>query len=304
MKINNTNLLYLNTFPKKSSNLYYSPISFTSKCNIDDKSFECFENWAKETGFIRDAKLIIQNPKNVIGSGFEGKVYAIPNSENWVIKEYFRSNILQKVEGQPNIVELTDISPKLNIGQAIAKVNLLINDRYVESIFIHKKQKGKSIGINSLLLKTVSDGTADIHLKSLETIANLPQDSFNFLINDINTISSLGYKIDGTTPNNILLDSSNNRLNFVDIADKDTDSNTQYSEVLFSLLGASFSERFFNSDRSDFEKSLAMDFSQIIIQKFITAMNTINARFSKTYNYHSLINSTVFKEYLKRNENK
>ena len=304
MKINNISALYnYNTQLKYNSN-YNFKLSFCSKTDNDGKSFEAFENWARKTSFLTNAKNIIQNPANVIGSGFEGKVYSIPNSDNWVIKEYFRSNILPKVNGQSDIEKVIDISPDLNIGQTIARINLPINDRYTETIFIHKKQEGKPLGVNSLLLKSVTDGTTKTHLDSLNTVASLPNESFSQLIDDIETISKLGYKIDGTTPHNLLLDESNKRINFVDISDKDEDKNTQYGEVLYALLGASFAERFLDSDRSTAEKTKAKDLSQIIIKKFITAMNEKNARFSPTYNFYSLANTTAFREFYKRFNNK
>ena len=301
MNISNLSNTYSYKTKINSFNTYYSScLSFCSAKENKEDSFEKFKNWAIETNFLSKVKQIITNPANIMGSGFEGKVYQIPNSEDWVIKEYFRSNIIPKVNGESQIERVKDISPDLNIGQTIAKVNLPINDSYTETIFIHKKQTGKPIGVNSILMKSINDGTVKTHLQSLKAIADLPAETFNKLIDDIGTVSRLGYKIDGTTPNNILLDSEKQRFNFVDIADIDSDKNNQYSEVLYSLLGASFCERFFESDRPIDEKMQAGQFSDVIMKKFMTAMKEKNAQFSPTYNFYSLVNSTPFREFSKK----
>lgn len=303
MEISSIGLKYQYRKINNNVNNYYI-ISFgNNSCrNTDKKSFINFQNWAAETEFLNNAKSIINNPSNVIGNGFEGEVYSIPNSEEWVIKKYFRSSILPTRNAQKLIEELDDISPELNIGQAIAKINLPLNDRLTETFFIHKKQKGTPIGINAILMNTISDGTTQKHLESLENIANLPQESFNKLIDDIDTISKLGYKIDGTTPNNILFDSKTNSINFVDIADKDSEKNSQYSEVLYPLLGAAFSERFLNSNRSEGEKEKAKELSETIIKKFMLAMKNANVRFSPTYNFYKLTTSTVFIDFTNKHK--
>ena len=303
MKINNLSTYYSYKQPFLSVNRQYSQQTFGCNDSSDSKSFENFKRWANETNFLSNTKQILNNPSNLIGSGFEGKVYAIPNTENWVIKQYFRSNMIPVSKNTPDIELIPDISPELNIGQVIAKVNIPVGERYCETFFVHKKQNGKPIGVNTLLSKSVTDGTTKTHLESLELLANLPQESYKQLIDDIATISELGYKIDGTTPNNILLDSENKRINFVDIADKDPDKNSQYAEVLYCLLGASYGERFLESDRSDKEKTKAKQLSEMIIKKFKTSMNEKKAKFSPTYNCYSLVNTTPFREYMKKYNN-
>ena len=295
-KLSNIHTTKTNNAKYTSNDIFVRRASF-GKTN-DEKTFSSFKKWSDETNFPNHASKITSNPANIIGDGFEGTVYSIPNNDDWVIKTFKRSNLVQYHVDKPEIIEIDDIAPGLNIGQKIASVRIPLNERLSEHFYILKKQTGKPLGVHHILMDNVSAGSTKMHLESLETIAKLPSSSYKKLVDDINYVVDCGYQFDGDTPQNYLLDKENKTINFVDINDLNTDGKSQHSEVLYAILGANFNEKFMNSHRPAEEKELADKLSTVICAKFITAMASTNSKFSNTQHFIQLIKSNAFTKIL------
>ena len=184
-----TNNKHKNTY--NNNDCFVRTISFGN--STDAKTFSEFKKWATETNFLKKASNIMASSENILGNGHEGTVYEIPNCDDWVIKKFKRSNLIQYHVDKPEIIEIDDISPKLNIGQKIASVRIPISDRYSEHFYILKKQNGHPLGVHQLLMNNVSAGSKKMHLDSLEEIAKLPITSYKKLIDDIDFGSIISY---------------------------------------------------------------------------------------------------------------
>lgn len=271
---------------------------FVKSCSFgvkDDKSFNEFKKWAKETDFTSHVSEIIDRTGDILGSGFEGTTYSIPNNDKWVIKQYNRSKVVPEALKKPLISEVKDISPDLNIGQFVASVKIPMNDRLSQHIYILKKQTGRSHGIPHSSNKIVNDATAKQHIDSLKRLAQMPMETYTALVDDITYVTKQGYKFDTDNPYNFMIDFENNRVRFVDIADKlEEKDKTQYGDVLFALLDSDFARTFKDSDRPEKEKASAKMYSYQICSKFVSAMVRKKAKFTSSHNFTKVFVSEPF----------
>lgn len=286
---NNSKVLTYN----RSNDVFIRTTSFSGR--KDNKSFEEFKKWADETDFYSKAVDIVNKSGTILGNGFEGTTYAIPNNEQWVIKQFSRSTIVSEKLSKPKIEKIKDISPDLNIGQFIASVKIPVNDRLAQHMYILKKQTGISHGVPHSMNSQVSDFTSKMHLDSLKRVAQMPIKTYETLIDDIRYVTQRGYKFDTENPYNFMIDTENQRINFVDIADKIEDKEiTQYGDVLFALLDSNFAQTFNESDRPTSEKNDAKRYSARICSKFISAMIRKKASFSFSPDFTKVFISEPF----------
>lgn len=279
----------------RSSDVFIRTTSFSG--SKDDKSFEEFKIWADKTDFYSMAVDIINKSGTILGNGFEGTTYAIPNNEQWVIKQFSRSTLVSEKLSKPKIEKIKDISPDLNIGQFIASVKIPMNDRLAHHMYILKKQTGVSHGVPHSMKDEVNDFTTQMHLKSLKRVAQMPMKTYETLIDDIKYVTTRGYKFDSDNPYNFMIDEKNERINFVDIADKlDDKKNTQYADVLFALLDSNFAQTFSNSSASDHDKYLAELYSRQICSKFVSTMIRKRASFTESSKFTKIFNNKDFEE--------
>lgn len=265
--------------------------------NNDDKSFEAFSQWAEKTNFTDKAIEIINETGKILGDGFEGTTYSIPNNEQWVIKQFKRTNYIQQSLKKPEIKKVKDISPDLNIGQIIASVKIPLNNRFAQHFYVLKKQTGESYGVPHSSKDIVSDSTSKKHIDSLRKMAQLPISTYEQLIDDITYINKRGYKIDADNPYNFMVDWNNKRINFVDIADKLEEKNAkQYGDVLFALLDADFGFNFNLSDRAKSEKDVAKLYSMQICSKFLSSMIRKHVKFDFSSNLSKLLVMQPFEQ--------
>lgn len=280
-----------------NNDVFVRTTSFGAKKKDDVQSFDEFEKWANETNFIANARDYINTGK-IIGSGFEGKTIEIPNCDRWVIKQFDRSSFINQKIKDTEIVKVSDISPKLNVGQFVASVKMPLGHSSCEHFYVLKKQTGISHGVSYDCSDIVTDNTAKQHIESLKRVAKLPQASFDKLIGDIKYITQRGYKLDCSNPYNFMIDEQKQSVNFVDVADKVEKDNNQYGDVLYALLDGEFAENFNKSNRSQKEKDIADIHSRQICSKFIVAMMKKNEKFTDSEKFLKVFNSQVFDEIL------
>ncbi len=272
---------YKNIFQRTpSADSFEKTVSFKSQ--NDDNSFISFAKWAEETDFLSKAKEIAEKTGKILGSGFEGTTYSIPECDKWVIKEFKRSNLIRVNGETKRIIQIKDILPELNAGQAIARVEVPNGPRFVSQYFILKRQNGVSHGITYKYSNDIDEINIKAHLKSLKVLAELPQESFDKCIKDITYITNQGYQIDFLNPYNLMIDNKAKSINFVDINDRLNRNSNQYAEVLYSLLDAAFGEKIIAVPESKASAESA-SLTRIIVEKYFTAMKNNNAKFSSDF---------------------
>lgn len=274
---------------KSQGDFFVRTTSFTGKENLkDDKTYNEFLKWANDTDFLNRLKDKNNAFGKILGSGFEGTTYEIPQTNNWVLKQYKRGNIILKSTEKPVCFESKDISPNLNIGQSIARIEIPVGNRYTEIYNILKKQSGKSIGVAYSNAENINEKNVKIHTESLRTLSKAPQSTFNKCIKDISEITNIGYEIDCGNPNNFMFDEIKNQINFVDINDK-RDKN-QYGEVLYALIGGKFAINFENSEYDKTTKEEVQKLTEEIIKKYNTAMINNNKKYSNGMFFDEILN--------------
>lgn len=268
-------------------------VSFSGKeaAMKDSQSYDNFKKWAEETDFLSRANDIVQRTGKILGRGFEGTTYEIPDTDNWVIKEYKRCNLIESDTKEPEIFEIDDIAPELNIGQTIARIHVPAgNSRYCHLYYIMKRQKGDNYGVSYTETDSIDKYTTAKHLKSLKIAAELPQTSFDKCVRDTEYITKRGYLIDYINPNNLMIDTDKQQINFIDINDKLNRTSNQHAEVLFSILDSQFGSNFRANAEASKEKAEAEKAAKTIVDKYFTAMKNNNAKFSGDF-IHVLLES-------------
>lgn len=271
-----TNAQIYDTFEKNIS-FGYAPQEY---------SYEAFKDWATSTSFMDNAIKIINSPKRVLGSGFEGTTYEIPSNDTWVIKQYRIRQTPQQNSNEPSIEKCYDKSPSLNVGQKIAKVVIPELDNDSNVLYILKKQKGTSYGISFFDRDEITEKNIKRHISSLQTVADFPVETYKQLIMDIIEANDKGYRFDYLNPNNIMIDTEEQRINFVDVNDNNNEPETyQFGDILFALLDGAFAMIFNKSTAPQEDKDTAQILSQQIIDKYMTAMKECSVKFEETVGY-------------------
>ena len=260
----------------------------------DDYSFEAFKNWADKADFYSKAREIVEVNGKVLGSGFEGTTYEIPNCENWVIKSYKRSDFIRKSIEHPILSKLDDISPDLNIGQNVGIIEIPAGKSFSYRYYILKRQTGDTYGVKKEVCQNYSQENIDSHLSTLEKVLAMPYSTFEKCLKDTAYITSQGYEIDYENPANLMLDSSKQEIHFVDINDKLSDDSNQYSKVLFSLLDGFFGLNFNNQVENSEEVNKSNELLKEVSKKYFSAMKNANAKFTNDKALQELIHSKSF----------
>lgn len=285
---------------KCERDIFIKNMSFTGSRNIyDDKSYESFTNWSNQTNFLSKVHEIEERTGQILGYGFEGTTFEIPGTDNWVLKKYNRGNFVAIGNNEAKIIEIKDFSPKLNVGQTIARIEIPAGTKYSYIYYILKRQTGKSLGVPLSEAEDISDINIKSHLEALRTLAAAPQETFDKCIKDIEYVTQQGYEFDCGNPYNFMFDSKKQAINFVDISDKLKDNNTQYGDVLYALLDGKFAINFNTSDCDIETKEIAKTLSYTIINKYVTAMKKANAKFSEGRFFTELLETNMFDSLLK-----
>ncbi len=314
---------------KYTSDVFIKSPSFGSNIKVNENnSFEEFEKWAEETDFYSKAQKIIDETGEILGSGFEGITYSIPNNDKWVIKQYKRTHLVPGNYKEPKITQLVDNCPKLNIGQPIAQVILPMGGRYGNSFLVMKRQSGNSYGVEQSKRDYMFESSIEKHLSSLKQLSEFPQESFDKCIKDIEYITKQGYVLDCCNPYNFMIDDEKQSINFVDVSQRTNSSKIEYEEVLHSLLGDSFEPDSIdnvdeiNCDETQYgevlyalldgpfginfankfpdydeKKKEAIKYSEIITKKFINAMASNNVNFTNGPLFEEIIKSGILDKF-------
>lgn len=275
-----------------SSDVFVRNTSFSGNRN-DYNSYDKFSKWANDTDFLDKVDDIVSYKAKILGSGFEGITYEIPNTDKWIIKRFKRGDFIPNALESSKYTQITDISPKLNIGQSIARVETPAGPKYSNVYYVLKKQSGNSIGVAYSDSCNVCDLYTNSHIKSLKLLADSPQSTFDKCIENIDYVNSLGYEFDCSNPHNFMYDVKSKQINFVDINDLKQNENNQFGEVLYALLDGNYGIEFSKSDSDIKKKNEVEMLSSEIIKKFFNAMKKHNFKFENGIFFNILLNSTI-----------
>ena len=282
-----------------NNDIFVKNCSFSGKSESkDEKSFAELKKWAEKTSFIDKVEDIVYRTGRILGSGFEGKTYSIPGTNNWVLKKYNRGDIIAKKNDRRSLIQIRDFSPRLNVGQTIARVEVPAGGDYSYVYYVLKYQTGNSIGVPLSIADTISDGNIKRHIESLRILASSPQKTFDKCIKDIDYVTKQGYEFDCCNPYNFMYDKETQEIHFVDINDIKKNDYTQFGEVLYALLDGEFAINYSNSDCDVSTKNEANKLSNEIIRKFFAAMIQSNSKFSLGTYFNNLLESSLLDETL------
>ena len=195
MKISSINTINIIPIKRKSLNKKMTNLNIdsfektTSFKGNTESDFFSFEKWAKESDLINKLDIYTSPNARVLGRGSEGIVYQIPNNDNWVIKQYRRAYLVPIANTEAKIYEVNDILPELNVGQHIARIEVPNGSQYSTIYHILKRQQGKPHSVEFAYSNIVNSSTIKIYLDSLKRLSELPQESFNNCVRDVQYIT-------------------------------------------------------------------------------------------------------------------
>lgn len=243
------------------------------KGTIDNYSFEEF-NKARIKAGINTISDLEENIKeeNLLGTGANSCVYSFNDKSlsKWAIK-------VDKTPFEPTSKSLfnktDDEFEGINAGQEIAQSG----DRYR----ILKKIEGNTHSIKDWSYKIngnipISQTEALQFVSSLYEIANFPQSTFDDYANQLKILGDKGYKQDSINPNNILVNSQQQKLHIIDTfkADNEAHVNSRL-DLINVLLDFSFFDQFYNQ-LDETGKTELLKSAQTIIEKCNIASKKAN----------------------------
>lgn len=220
-----------------------------------------FIKWAQETDFINNGLKEALKPENRIGEGFHHGVYNIPGNNDYVLRigrDYYSTT--QDVDySNYEIKDTRDMQLDCNIGQEVANLKDPSSDTNVilnyPSIEVLKRQNGYANANPSPDALYVSENTDELrkdilpyehesrkihYAKSMEALANMPDETYDELIDDIINAGEAGYKFDMYNSNNFLIDEENQRINLIDMPKVAKPHKDRFGDTLYALINLEF----------------------------------------------------------------
>ena len=312
-----------NKYPQKQIGLK-SDTFVRSSNNVSFKGCESANNnsfikWAQETDFIKtQLPEILANPKYKLGSGFSHSAYMIPGNEAYILRT--PNTKVQKDYNFKNadIKDTEDKDLNVNIGQEVASIEVPTDEGISIQIQVLKKQTGKPIGVPPSQAVYIED--TDIlrdgeipyearerkeqYASTIHTVAQLPVETYEKLIDDIRAAEKAGYCFDHLNSNNLLIDEEKGSINLIDMDKNKLPANL--GNVLYALTNinyfSTFRSQYDSCPMGNEEISKAFEDTVKIIDKFIQAMKNKGEKFNRdecSYEFFNLINSIPFSFYCK-----
>ena len=199
-----------------------------------------------------------------------------------------------------NVEKLTDTEDKnlkINIGQSIGNIKLRNSNKMSVIVDVLKKQRGASIGnpppraICNEYNEELREGEEPYeamsrktkYAKSLESLASLPVETYEELIQKVKEASKLGYKFDYLNSNNLLVDEENQQINLIDM-DRIRGGEEDYGSLLYALTNIKYFGTYcskYDGNLVDADKQLeAIENTVQIAKKYLEAMKRQNVKFN------------------------
>lgn len=283
-----------------------NPVTSSEVQNAEESTFL---NWVEESGIIEKLPEILRNPDNIIGTGFRHKVYQIPGCDDYVLRVLRETNFNYNDFNVERYTDTEDRNLKINIGQSIGNIKLRNSNKMTVIVDVLKKQKGTSIG-NPPPQAICNEYSGELredeepyeamsrkikYADSLKSLAALPVETYEELIQKVKEASKLGYKFDYLNSNNLLVDEENQQINLIDM-DRARGSEEDYGSLLCALTNIDYFGTYFSKydgNPVDWEEiDQAIKNTKEITKKYIEAMKKQNVKFEKpTDSFRRFVNS-------------
>ncbi len=279
-----------------------SDVFVKSSNNVSFKGNNSFIDWAENTDFVHtQLPEILSNPENKIGSGFSHTAYNIPNNDDYILRAHNSAlnNIYDYTSAKIKETENKELS--INIGQKTAEIQIKDENNMPYMIEILRKQKGDPLGIPPTQAVFIPDSDElrqgelpyeDMERKkyyasSIHKVAQMPLESYEKLIDNLQAVAKSGYSFDHLNSNNFLIDGDNNNINMIDM-DK-VNKKVDYGNALYALTNinyfSTFASKYDKNPISNEELEQAINDTVEIIEKFINAMQNKNVKFKNRHEY-------------------
>ena len=275
-----------------------------------------FIQWAYETGFDPHKIVeVMQDERNILGRGYSNTIYEIPGNNEYVLKVSNSCDI--------DIVDLRDYSFKDvedknldgNYGQCV--VVITSSDFRKPDIFILKRQTGISNGNPPTSVIYFENGKLrpgelpyeayerkEHYARSLQILADMPQESYDKLVYNLARLGDIGYKFDYYNPNNFLLDEKSKNINIIDLEKTQKGYKNDLGNALWALSNVSYLSTFMSKydsfPMSEDESNKVFENTIAIIDKYTKAMKNNGEKYSSDgYEFSQLLNSAPMSFYLR-----
>lgn len=312
LNINSVNLITNNIkqLPKKisfrgSGNDVF--VKSTPDKTMPNKTENEFINWANSTNFLELPLKEILDDSNKIGSGFSHTTYNINGNDDYILRT--ANNCKYSMEdlnsSSKTIIDTKD-NLDINIGQKIAEIKLDTKNASTP-IEVLKKQTGTPIGVlpysaisnedsgelnpNELPYEDIS--RKQQYLKSIHNISELPVESYEKFILDLQEAAKSGYSLDHLNSNNLLYDEEKQSINLIDMNKRSKDADM--GDALYALTNIYYFPTFIYENDSKQEVNQAFTETIAIFDKFTQAMKNLGVKFKpqekSDYETHELMKS-------------
>lgn len=220
------------------NNIFYMPAKISFKSN---PSYKDFTDWIEKKGInFSDSEeiseLIIKSitNKNLIGYGTSQSAYMLDGNRDFIIK--IPTN--NPKTGPVKIIE--DEFPSINLGQTIAKVG---------NMKICKRQEGIESGIPYSKKIDYGVNLKQIYLDHLYRLEKMPQSAYDDLAKTFSELNKKEKFFDCYNPNNILVDTKNQKFNLVDDLEDALDDDQ--TNTIMSMLNPLLDIRYMPNLKND-----------------------------------------------------
>ncbi len=183
-----------------------------SGARLPEQTFEAFKQWAEKTNFINKVPEILCT-SNISGEGTHNIIYKIPDNDTFLLRR-MRSRIPNRA-GTTGILQLPDVFPNNNFGQAIADLGNICR----ENIQVIIKQNGQPNGIKNWLQinfrKLLPQNILEF-IAQLKRVAIVKENAYDVLTKEVKIVTNQGLNFDFGNPQNVLV-YEDEALNIVDI---------------------------------------------------------------------------------------
>lgn len=273
---------------------------------ILDAPGEDFIKWAEETDFINSELKEALSPENFIGEGFSHAAYRIPSNDRYVLRvpRDFRTENEDMDYSDYKIKNTWDPELTRNCGQQIALLqveNQNVGD-YRPQIEVLLKQKGyansnpspKALVLNEYtdelrpgVLSYDDDSRKRHFAHCMKVLAEMPDETYDLLIEDLIVSGEACYKFDHFNSNNFLIDEEGEKINLIDMDKMSQPHKDRFGNTLYALVNSEFFPTYFSNysgyvPEYEGEKEDTLKNIVTILDKYTRALQRNHQKFNKT----------------------
>lgn len=281
-----------------------------------------FINWTKKTDFLNAGLKEALKPENLIGMGFEHAVYDIPGNDDYVlriprscystIQNTDFSNYEIKDTANPEltrncgqqaalIIEKETNGPRLNPAiEVLIKQHGYANGNPPPASLYHEDGK-----LRDGCICYEDDSRKHHFAHCLKTLAELPDETYNLLIEDLIVSGEAGYKFDHLNSNNFLIDENAQKINIIDMGRTAKPHKDRFGNTLYALTNIEFLNEYLRKDsgyepENENEQNETIGNMIKVMEKYTKAVKNHHQKYNKdSYEFHLLLNNPVSSYWLR-----